>query len=829
MIELKNVTKIYHSKQSVDTTALEEINLTLGKKGLVFITGKSGCGKSSLLNLLGTLDTPTTGVIEIENENIATWNDQRKSAYRASFVGFVFQEFHLLEEYTVLENITLAAELNDETLKEEKLNEYLKKLELDTLKNHKPTELSGGQKQKVAILRALLKNPKMILADEPTGNLDSKASTEIFEILKEIAKDRLVVVVSHDLESAKRYGSRIIELENDHIIKDNQEEIEETTEPLQLKNIRIPKSLIVDFAKTNMSQKIGKLLLTIIILAFPIILIGFLTNVILFNPKQLVYNTILENNEYTFELQPYEYNVDDDGNYLITSTFHTNPLTEEEAETIKKQFSNTTFHKTYVLYENNSRLTFDYGEEKLIENDISNYETISEFIEIENDNILTNLIGRAPNTPYELVITQYLADSILTYGVYDNENNLYTPTTYEELINDYHPIKLGMNTVYIVGITQNEKYLGAQKAGKYIREQNERKIANYLISNVYVKGFTDVVKFDVNQDLFYTQNFLELNNSSNYTTIRLPYQALSSPTEVFTPTGKETISSLEKEEIILSVDILEEADEFFKREYQKCRTEEEQNEFLETYMSEYTTWQDITFNFYVNNFNTVHDPTKMHIIGITKENYSFISMDYLDEYTPSIVKLATLTAYENDKSKLYDIIQNTTVVNPLKKSSETGIFFKNIYTNSIDSIIYTYNGIKIITSILAIIFTLFTMILFYSFISTTITYSKKKIGILRSLGATNKDVLKIYRLESLIISLSSYVIGGFSLIGIMNLLNNNIAEKYFYKINAYLMSPFTPIILFIFVILLSVFMTLLSYRKLKKVNPINAILEKESN
>ena len=121
------------------------------------------------------------------------------------------------------------------------------------------------------------------------------------------------------------------------------------------------------------------------------------------------------------------------------------------------------------------------------------------------------------------------------------------------------------------------------------------------------------------------------------------------------------------------------------------------------------------------------------------------------------------------------------------------------------------------------------MILFYSFISTTITYSKKKIGILRSLGATNKDILKIYCLESFIVSLLSYVIGMIALLIIISIINNNIQEKYFFTINALIMNPLTPIILLIFAILLSTFMTLLAYRKLKKVNPINAILEKEKN
>ena len=156
-------------------------------------------------------------------------------------------------------------------------------------------------------------------------------------------------------------------------------------------------------------------------------------------------------------------------------------------------------------------------------------------------------------------------------------------------------------------------------------------------------------------------------------------------------------------------------------------------------------------------------------------------MDYLEEYTPSFKRLTTLTAYENNSQKIKDIIKKTAVVNPMKDTSENGIFFSNIYTKTIDSIAFTYNGIKIITSILALIFILFTIILFYSFISNTITYSKKKIGILRSLGATNKDILKIYCLESFIVSLLSYVIGMIALLIIISIINNNIQEIFLYN------------------------------------------------
>ena len=220
MIELKNVSKTYKSQKGLKTKALDDISLKFNSKGMTFILGKSGSGKSTLLNILGGLDKYDSGDMIILGKSSKKFNQADFDSFRNTYVGFVFQEFNILEDYDVYENIVLALQLQQKEINEKEINDLLDKLELTDLKKRRVNELSGGQKQRVAIARALIKNPKIILADEPTGNLDSKTGKQVLDLLKEISKEKLVIIVSHDEESAKEYGDRIIEISDGKIIND---------------------------------------------------------------------------------------------------------------------------------------------------------------------------------------------------------------------------------------------------------------------------------------------------------------------------------------------------------------------------------------------------------------------------------------------------------------------------------------------------------------------------------------------------------------------------------------------------------------------------------
>lgn len=221
MIKIENLTKIYNSRKRKKCKALDNINLVLPDNGLVFILGKSGSGKSTLLNLIAGLDKITSGKITVNGNEVSKFKRKEYYNYRSSNIGFIFQHYYLLEDLTVYQNIKLALDIINQKNKKQ-IYELIEKVGLKG-KDHKfPTELSGGEQQRVAIARALIKNPSLILADEPTGNLDKNTSEQVLKILKEASKKSLIIIVSHNKEEADLYADRIIELHEGKIIEDKE-------------------------------------------------------------------------------------------------------------------------------------------------------------------------------------------------------------------------------------------------------------------------------------------------------------------------------------------------------------------------------------------------------------------------------------------------------------------------------------------------------------------------------------------------------------------------------------------------------------------------------
>lgn len=213
MIKLTNLSKIYRTDE-IETVALENVNMEVAKGEFLSVMGPSGCGKSTLLNVIGLLDTPTTGTVEIAGINTTEMKrDKDLAAFRNRKLGFVFQSFHLINSLNVLDNVELPLLYRKvgSTERRRLATEVLERVGLTHRMRHFPTQLSGGQCQRVAIARALIGNPEIILADEPTGNLDSKMGAEVMEILHRLNKEdgRTIVMVTHNEEQAKQ-TSRVV-------------------------------------------------------------------------------------------------------------------------------------------------------------------------------------------------------------------------------------------------------------------------------------------------------------------------------------------------------------------------------------------------------------------------------------------------------------------------------------------------------------------------------------------------------------------------------------------------------------------------------------------
>lgn len=221
MIRLVNVNKEYKGKK-YSVQALKNINVEFGNKGMISIVGTSGCGKTTLLNLIGGLDNNYQGEIIIDNQKTKGYNSKKWDKYRDEHIGFIFQEYNLINTIDVYSNIEIALSMSKINYKEKKkkINDVCKKLGIESIMKKNPLELSGGQKQRVAIARAIVKNPKVILADEPTGALDSKTSKEIMDILKDLSNEYLIIMVTHNEKLANEYSDRIISMFDGCIIND---------------------------------------------------------------------------------------------------------------------------------------------------------------------------------------------------------------------------------------------------------------------------------------------------------------------------------------------------------------------------------------------------------------------------------------------------------------------------------------------------------------------------------------------------------------------------------------------------------------------------------
>ncbi len=220
MLQVVNLTKIYKTKQGAEVRALNNVSIQFPEKGMVFLLGKSGSGKSTLLNVCGGLDVPTSGEIIVKGRSSKDFSESDFDSYRNTYIGFIFQEYNILNEFSVEDNIALALELQGKPKNKAAIGALLEAVDMKGFAKRKPNTLSGGQKQRIAIARALVKSPEIIMADEPTGALDSNTGKQVLETLKMLSKDKLVIVVSHDREFAEQYGDRIIELKDGKVISD---------------------------------------------------------------------------------------------------------------------------------------------------------------------------------------------------------------------------------------------------------------------------------------------------------------------------------------------------------------------------------------------------------------------------------------------------------------------------------------------------------------------------------------------------------------------------------------------------------------------------------
>lgn len=226
MIQLQQLNRVFRTAE-LETTALNQIDLQIAQGDFVAIMGPSGCGKSTLLSILGMLDSPSSGVYLFQGTDIANYSEKQLAQLRKTHLGFVFQSFNLIDELTVFQNVELPLQYQGVAAAERKqrVEAILKRMQIDHRADHLPLQLSGGQQQRVAVARALVINPALILADEPTGNLDSKNSEEVMNMLRQLNQDGTTVIMVTHSEHEARYASRIVRMLDGQIITERAMEV----------------------------------------------------------------------------------------------------------------------------------------------------------------------------------------------------------------------------------------------------------------------------------------------------------------------------------------------------------------------------------------------------------------------------------------------------------------------------------------------------------------------------------------------------------------------------------------------------------------------------
>ncbi len=585
MIELKNVCKEYKAKNRVVTKALNNINIKLPSSGLVFVLGKSGSGKSTLLNLIGCMDKVTSGNILINDKDISKLSESKLNDYRNSCFGFIFQEHNLIEKFSVYDNLKLPCTLKKLKYKKDDYDKILNSVSLDNLGYRRVNELSGGQKTRVSIARALIKNPNVILADEPTGNLDSTNSIQIFEILKNISKDRLVIVVTHDTEYAYKYGDRVIEIEDGNITKDNiVNQINEENKEIKIVKSRLSFVDAIKFSSLNLRRKTIRLIVISIIISVTLTLFGYsylMSDIDIINTHV---KTMINNNETEMTL------VKKISGKNLSDINPALSISDEDIKYIRNNITNN-IELTYRLVLDNEfmklekNMDFENPNLELSYNAYYNHTyTESTFIEKSKESLESlKLIGSAPTGNNDIAIYKVLADYLLINGTIildsDSKGNLiqktWYPKDYNDLVNSHKKILLTNGNfrnskkyyVLITGIIDEDlSKFEVLKTIDRTKAKHEQKTLLDEFSNKYMP----LLNLRIVSDSFYKDTIMDknyildnnlydltytYNNEKYYTSFS---SSLISSVEMNIYDGKKTrkISDIKEDEIVLDMSLI---------------------------------------------------------------------------------------------------------------------------------------------------------------------------------------------------------------------------------------------------------------------------------
>ena len=848
MLELKKITKTYEVA-GFKQKALNKVDVKFRKNEFVAILGQSGSGKTTMLNIIGGLDKYTSGDLVINGVSTKEYNDRDWDTYRNHNVGFVFQSYNLIPHQTALQNVELALTLSGVDAKERRKRsiEVLKKVGLEKHMNKKPNQMSGGQMQRIAIARALVNDPDILLADEPTGALDSETSLQVMDLLKEIAKDKLVIMVTHNPELAVNYSTRIVQLLDGQIVDDSNpfDGVEELKEEKPSKNKKTSMNFktALSLSLNNLMTKKGRTILTAF--AGSIGIIGIALILSLSNGIQEYINRVEEETLASYPLT-LEKETIDMGSLMMAMAGSQNVEEHPEDEIHSVNIMGDMFTTLTQQVNRNDLKSF----KKYIENDakeITDYTTAIEYGYNVQMNLYKEVEGEDPvqvnpttvldalgmgTSGMNSVYSTYMSGYDVFYEMLDNDKlNKQTYTlTHGEWPDEYNEMVLLVDqngnvsdyTLYSLGLLSQDDL--NEQFNKMITGQEVKfETSKFNVDDILGLEF----KLLLNTDYYKKQNgiWMDMKSDSKYMnkkiseaeTVKIVGIIKQNPDAVvgegsyglvgYRPELKEhLINKINEAEIVKEQRANEKINVFTgsefttstKFDYSSLTPEQLKyfqsmsQEELAQFMQSYTENMSSTYEQNLKNLG-VADLDDPDYINIYPKDF-----DSKEEITRIIDE------YNEDKTE-EDQITYTDIVGLMMSSVSTIV-------DVISSVLIAFVAISLIVSSIMI-----AIITYISVIERT-----KEIGILRAIGASKKDISRVFNAETLIEGFAAGVMGIVVTL-LLNIPINIIIEKIVDIKNISILPLDGAITLIIISIVLTVVAGLIPSRIASKKDPVEAL------
>lgn len=809
MLELKNVTKIYKTKE-LTQKALNKVSIKFRDNEFVSILGASGSGKTTMLNIIGGLDRYTTGDLIINGISTKKYKDSNWDTYRNHKVGFVFQSYNLISHQTALSNVELALTLSGVGKKERRKRalDALKKVGLKEHAHKKPSEMSGGQMQRVAIARALVNDPDILLADEPTGALDSKTSVQIMDLLKEIAADRLVIMVTHNPELARDYSTRIVKLKDGEIIDDSNkyDGEEESANSTIGKKTSMSFLTAMSLSLNNLMTKKARTFLTAFAGSIGIIGIALILSL-----SNGVSNYINEKEEEA--LSNYPLTVEKNSmdmtsmmlNMMKTKSKHykddkirSNNVLNDLLTSFKVKVNNLKDFKTYI--DNNKNISkyandIQYGYDldiNLFTTDVDgntlkvnptniyeNLGVISRFMQFsDNNNVFVELFDND-----KMLLDNY---DLVAGNLPKNYNEVVVMIDSNNEISDY--------TLYALGLKSKSELEDMVKKSEN-GEDAKSKIEEYNYDDLLGLNY----KLVFNSDYYVLENgiWIDKSNNDDYVnelvnsgeTIRVVGIIKSHEDTALTTTGAIGYT---KDLTNYVIDKINDSD---------IVKNQKENPDINVFTGR--SFDDINISI---------DPSIYTLSDVDIKSYIENIMDTKCTYQDNLKKLGSVDTDDPDTINIYpkDFKSKDKIVDIIKKyNSKKSEADKITYTDTVGMMMKSVTSIVNVISYVLIAFVGISLVV-SSIMIGIITYisvleRRKEIGILRAIGARKKDISRVFNAEAIIEGLAAGILG--IIITLLLSLLGNVIVSHALNINNIMHLPLSAALV---LILISVFLTFIA-------------------